>query len=1572
MSIVNLMTGMPKMAMIGGAVGGLSQDPFENPFSAVLGAGIGAMSAMNMVYHKRISPVSKKGSLIEFDYRKTSKLIMDEKSKTQALDNLHVHSQRIAKLEAMVARRTTRYNDEIDYINSTRKSIELSKQKRKEQLIRIVNKNKIADKTHGSKLTAALGAFSVDNIRASVPNNEVALSAIEQAQKNADKIQIKIDSLKEYIDRRKIYEQNIQELAKNRGINPFDIAKLDKSNITEEIASVINDAKKMGTNRLVSVSNPTTETISSTIRKTSVSGNFKTQQRLDAIKKHLIDVMGHSEKSAERKSRMLELGLKGKDFDLVDSSLVIRDTNGSRRMPLTSHTKGITRFSKIDGTFYISSGVNPFGLDMVDKRSSLTSDIAEAIGTNDIDILPKIRFDPEEYIAFFAADKNADAVGLTNDFVRKNLEYIQGEAHLGDVSLEELIKFTDQDFTPHARHESAHSLGYMKAIREKNGQISMVDVQTIGREVNGRPTQSQASLILDMFRNKYGVNPMEAQPVNTIGRYVNPELLDRFHETLGTFPSADRGYDAQLSRGYTTSDHMLMNRYDINEDWAKKLALEFGDQYSIDDGAGLISRSAAAKIQAEGYQTFEIHRSKFTGEYLVNSDIAEILAADKSRRQDLIDKMKIHADTVLGYDKDMNAVKIGNVFTNGRIHSISESDGKLTLRVKSKFDGLNENWIKLFGAGSKGGYTVVPDDVFENMKKLMNVTDDIDMIAGQSETGNKILAKLIDGTAEEKDSALKSLIEQIESSDIKQPYLDNQYFSKHLGILKNTASSSDDIAKSALFMLMQTDFKGNTDLATSIEYATNDASVIHDLKQLTSDGGRIFHAQRDMAQQKLDSIVNSVDIRKMRTLRTAVSTDLGGGLHGVGNVGSMSWIEQAQLRSYGASLDFINAISTPNNDALFELSMIQSSAQKSSSVTEADKIARANDIVGLFDLHPEQRFVAADMYRDRSMSHVLHNLTIPEGYEGIIKSVPIPFVETNRSGIYEQETGDLLKAMDAKRKSLIRMDLEYTAADERKRKVLAPKYIEELSAFEKSIRQSVTGESSIIKEVSKRQMEGSAFLRARSIGGKFAEAMEGEKYPGIVLSQSQAIELAKRAGIEADVSIEAFGDDGYGKLMFHDGKEFRAFNTLTSREPSQGAYSILGTEVYIAPEGMLKDGEVGIANTKHNPFKTGQFTDFDYDMLKVASANFQGGFKDLEEHTAFVKKLMDAQVEAFGDAETMALALSRKGNKASTVMHSSLMSELDYISHQSFSSLKSKQRKFLASHTTDLSMNLTEALSRHLNATVTDPAELMKRSIMGRTLIHNITESLLKSAHRSSLDLQNAAGISEIESLKAAYAKLHNKTGKAGEFEADFKKATTSLFGANMTDDVKAIYDSAMSDVTSAAKAHVEEIEANRGRIQDFRGARTFDQIIEETQKYAKTGELTTRPGEEIPEILDGFRRKASNAFHHIKRNIIANKKPIGLGLAGLAATALVFGGDKPEMTKESLPFETSDGILPPLQSENAQVFKKKSFDNRRSTNIKGSYKEKGASSSRLKRDTFGHKNGRTNITIRDKRDSSY
>ena len=48
--------------------------------------------------------------------------------------------------------------------------------------------------------------------------------------------------------------------------------------------------------------------------------------------------------------------------------------------------------------------------------------------------------------------------------------------------------------------------------------------------------------------------------------------------------------------------------------------------------------------------------------------------------------------------------------------------------------------------------------------------------------------------------------------------------------------------------------------------------------------------------------------------------------------------------------------------------------------------------------------------------------------------------------------------------------------------------------------------------------------------------------------------------------------------------------------------------------------------------------------------------------------------------------------------------------------------------------------------------------------------------------------------------------------------------------------------------------------------------------------------------------------FENIKRNIYANKKPIGFGLSWTCSNCYVHRAEKPEMTKEVLPYKTSDG----------------------------------------------------------------
>ena len=101
------------------------------------------------------------------------------------------------------------------------------------------------------------------------------------------------------------------------------------------------------------------------------------------------------------------------------------------------------------------------------------------------------------------------------------------------------------------------------------------------------------------------------------------------------------------------------------------------------------------------------------------------------------------------------------------------------------------------------------------------------------------------------------------------------------------------------------------------------------------------------------------------------------------------------------------------------------------------------------------------------------------------------------------------------------------------------------------------------------------------------------------------------------------------------------------------------------------------------------------------------------------------------------------------------------------------------------------------------------------------------------------------------------------------------------------------------------------------------------------------------------------------------NRMPLSVGAAALAATAMFVGAETPEMTKEAVPFSTSDGILGPLQSENAPTYKKSGYG--QTTNINGQAKRDGQKVSNLQRTLFGDKGGsRTNVNIRDKREQRY
>lgn len=1545
--------------LTGAAIGGISQDPFDNPFSAIVGAGIGATAGFYSSYNSFKTPLSTT-SKIQYNASLTS-------GNSIAQDQLSSARRRLQKLSA-IPRRLERIDK---YLSGN-----ISKERR-----RALRRSQV-------ELTQIQHAFS-ENIRSLSQARNIALNTF----------------------------------------NPDNLLGMLDSNAS--LISLVNDAARAGKSRL-GVADFANQVVNKQTIRTSILNTMDSTSSTNALVKHF-KMLGHTDENALRKAKNISQALSGLDYSLNDSSLTVKINGQIIDIPLTAHNNDF-RFSKIEDTFYVSKSFNPFGRLLSEGQMFDYGELSDIYGRDPKQAIFS-RLDPEEMLGFYRMNNSQeDALRMTSAFARKHIEYMQSEAHLGSKTIAELTKIDLNEISDYAKRMSALSIGVMESLsfNKKDKTYTIKTLDTLGSVEGGNVHSSEYSRFFSTMSNLFGYDPFEGQSVNTIGRYTNKTLLDSFGNAYGLFPSADRGYDSQTSRAYAKNGKGFynLNRLDVDEDMAQWISRNIGGTLSIDDGAGIIAQSTMTGLQESQYQNFEIHRSP-TGKFVAHEMILAALESDDKNR--ILKGFAIKPDTVLGFDVSGNPIKIGNVFTDGEIQDAFVSGDKLHLRIKSTFSGKDQSWVKLFGTSSKAGYSVAEAGTMNRIlsmyafkylknnpeelkrislatsmeqnilgsKKNINISEsrimhglqfmangqyspgsveknmiiresvfkhlglnNVDLISGASETGNKFTSKIAYGSDSALQAARQDLLKQIASSGITEETKSNAIFAKYMNILEDSNSSRLDIAKASVFMTAQTDFKGNADvLNTLYGIAKQNQSGIDEVNELYKSGAKLFYEDRNKAFALLDSAINKIITNPASLLisKTRAQIDLGIGLHGIGNVGSMSWIERTQLKSYGFTEELLGKMSSLNHDALYELELMKSLAANGEQLTDIEKASKGQMILKLFEQDPSVRGGLFNSIYGKSGDYISHGLTLPDGYSGRIRSVPISSIATNRTNIFEQEVGDILSSVDKSRRDIIAMDIEYASADLKKRAALKTRYIALLDDMEKKMTILTKGEGNIIKEASKRAMPGSGIMRARSISGPFADYINeinanGFKQSSVVMSHDTVRDLAKRAGV--DVEFRSVKDQKFQKA-FVKGTE-NEFRLMLSREPAQGAYSTIFSDVY-AGSG-LDFYDVGVANTERNIFKSGMFLDYDYDILKAASVNFAN-----KEDRDFISKLMNAQASNFDENEQLMNSLSRKGNKATNVMHGSFNNINEFIQHQMYSAMKSKQRKILAPHATDIAMNMTNALDAHLRGAGLDEAQLMRKSILGRTLIHNMTESLLKSAHRSSSDLARTGAISEIELMKTAYEKLAK--GDSSSFEADFRRAATSLFSTSMEGKTKELYDESMSDVIRAAKTQAYEMEFKGGRISDFRQVKSLDGLLNAIGKFQAASELPVELGTEDV-IAEGL-HKTKSLYQNIRKNIMANKKPLGYGALGLAATALFIGSEKPEMTKETLPYSTSDGILQPMQSQNAHVFKKKQYG--QTANIRATHHEKGSTSSRIRRDTFGQNHGgRTNITIRDKRESSY
>ena len=1574
--------------LMGAGIGALSQDPLDNPIAGMVGAGIGGYAAYNMVYYKRIKPMSAVGNIAKYDRNLISSIAGKKEMRNNVTSGVR---GRIASMK---------YND---------------------RKIEKLNKTIIEIKGH------------IEN--AKLAGNESVLGLHEANL--LDKESILMEALQKRSDqetKRSMAIHNINTLLSHRGItteNPVkdysDVRALLKASPTDETYRAIHDALPLNV-QLDSV-DPVYNRTPQSRAVTKIGIGIPESEKIAQLSNHFQKIMGHNKEDADRKARGIVSFMGNQEFHMNDNMLTVNLGGKTREMPLTVHTKGTVRFSKIDNTFYASKRVNPFmGLLTNDPTDITDKAISNTFGTANVQALAKKEYDAEELLQLFGNTYEDKAVAFdkANEYVRSMHEFTMAESNLGDKSLAELTRMNDNDFNMHTKYVSTQSVEFMKTLRKTDEGFRLGDVDKIGKTTNGVPGQSEMARIYETMHYTFNSNPLEGQGVNIIGRYTSMINGKGGSIPNAIFPTAERGSDTQLLRPYIDSKYHQAGRFDIDKNVGRWISRQFGGQLSIDDGSGIVNADFMARMNEAQYQRFTIPRSP-TGKFITNEHISSILKETDPAEKARLMAMSIKNDDVLGFDINKKKITVGSVYSDATVNDISIDHTGMHITLKSTFKGSEEEWMKLFGVSSKAGYSKASSDVFNKIQAMQqsiyfgvaNINEDgvamvnrkgatqeladkmasigmsvddymsyfrdtmmgapikdehlaiskmmlstQDIILGKQEAGNDILGDMLN--PETMSRAKDKLAKQIADSPQTKP---NAEFTKHLGVIQDASNVSYlENAKAAMFMLAQTDFKGNADIATTlghlIETKQLDKGLKVDLDSLR--GGERFVKDYSGATAALDRVINATisDKTDLMGLRTYVKADMGEGLHGIGNTGSMSWIEREQLLASGFTQEMIDEISTPNNDALFEMRSIQSMESEGSMLSHETKVANAKELYNIFDSNMEARKSTITKIAGDVGDSFSYGLTLPHDYGGVIKSVPISLIETNRSGHFEQETETLLKSLDKARKNVVQKDIEYTKATDINRKAMAESYRKALEEMEAIHAKLLKGDGNLIKSASKRRMDGSSFMTARSIGGEFADLMSTRALPGVAMSQETIHELARKSGHKIE-----FRSVGNGiSQAFIDGTD-NPFMALASREPAQGAYSVFGIEVFHDANSVLGKNHVGVANMKdnsNNMFHKGMMLDFDYDTLKISNANFKS-----PEAQDVLRKINEQYASTFQEAKVMIGHLTQKGKNNSKAMLGAFATSEDYLSHQMFSGYKGKQRKFLASHSTDMAMNMTEALQRHLKSLGLEEDEFARRSIMGRTLIHNMTEAMIKSAHRSSTEIKDSGAVSPIEHMKAAYDDLVK--GDSSEYETKMRASTAKLFNADFEKGSAAevSYNSALDDVISGTISHGQEIESQGGRIQDSRGTRTMADVLSNLSDFAKSGSIPAEPYEGMEAKQESAKRYGKSVYHNMKRNMLANKKQLIAGGLALAATASVLGAQKPETTKESLPFETSDGILPPLQSESAHVYKKQAF--KQTTTVNGNAHEQGMRRSEIQKRSFGHKDqGRTNINIRDKRERSH
>lgn len=1354
--------------------------------------------------------------------------------------------------------------------------------------------------------------------------------------------------------------------------------------------------------------------------KTIISPAASIDEKMSLLKSHLTQSLGHGLDAAE--AERIAQSLKGVFSGLPDmqislgDNLTLTDPTGKHfEFPLQYKDATGARYSFAGNTPMLSNSWNPFGHSYLHKQG-----IPEQFRHMLPELQPNARgsfipaaadvvkqFQPIEMLAGF------DAKGNVNEQLYKMQSEMNRLFHNAS-------NFAIDPNDPMAMNISARTnLDYSWNDKRYGGE----GYTKLSRAANKGEASDFDRLMIELGKDLD--NPMSLNPSNDVSSVSAIKAIDPSIAADNTRrPNVVTNRDYLMTQGnidviekYTGLNYHsnmmglsgLGNAQEfstllVDDELSMAISHVFGDKYTIADGAGLYTNSADFDLRRMVNLDFPNIGTENAPRFNISQELLEQLASKDK-------KGRINPSMLLGINSIGEAIHLGKEYSHGDIVSATRFPDSLRISVEARY--VPKEWVKIFSDNAKSGQTLFGEtnrrarmnsaivDIMQRLKDrgLMQIAPSangidftlngktITHVQGNMSTRKELFIELLKATQthfvgykplesalilNRSDAGYKFVDKAIKNSvgmspedalaSLKSAYMDQLF-------IENKASRSAFI--NLIDNLLEKTPNGYMD----------DVDFMHKYVQeggyatLAKQGNEAKAAFRERIGSIVDKTFTHLD--DFSRVKVLASADLGPAIRGAGNEGAMSWLERLNLKLSGYTEADLGSMAQWNKDALHELQLMTSSSEMGKDFN-AVKLQYA-DI--LSSIHSESAHMRAERLKpvleagkikyNEADNFVSYTLTHSHmGY----KSIPITFVETGHSRHINLDEEDILSSLEAQRSKVIRADIElsrYANSTEAAGRVARlAQFKAEVEQLDRIMKRAASGDNNVVKNALRGIMEGSEIQIARSFGGEFslyASQRAANRFAPLAAYNMHSInKIASGYGLQAsDLVFEKKGSQ-FSKVLYKD-KEgvLKPLMALMTREPAQGPGSSLLVEAYLhralpkddaftALPQIIKGGKI-----VKNAQEQFAFGDYDSDTYKTASLGRGISIERIEQLAANQRNALAAHDELVNLSNAMAI----KGKDKALVNIETLE---DYGRHIASTSLQAIQRKGIAPEATDAATRMAESLELHLSSLKDsmNPMDFAKRQFAARMAIHNLVENLLKTQHA-------AAGTVGEKALPMQLLAEQMRNIKGNEqFRQNAGSIIDNAIGHNMSEadeKTKALYAQAKADMLDSLSRYGDVVKNRKGSLEESREAlrKGIDEFTASIKGMASNGLL---PGiADAETIPDKAIRNTRNLIQYAKDNISNNKKILGGAALGLAATAMMFGSESVDISKDALPLKTSDGILPPIPTEKGYITKGRDYRKRSNSYSAQGSSNKPVNRSSIERNIFNG-NPNANVKISDKR----